>query len=86
MYSFEVRTLCEQIWDGFVRSGWTMQELVERSGLPLDRTSLRLKIAPKKHKSDRRVALRTSEAEACASALGITIAWAPTAPVTKKAS
>lgn len=59
-----------------------MQKLAQESGLEIDRTTLRLKISPKRCDTDRRVALRTGEAEALATALGITIAWAPEAGVT----
>lgn len=73
-----MRTLVEQIRDAYQKSGWTMEKLLEESGLDIDRSTLRRKIlVDEKSKTDRNVPLRTSEAEALARALGVTLVVLP---------
>lgn len=73
-----MRTIVEQLRDAYLRSGWTMEELVQRSGLHLDRSTLRRKLlVDEDSKDDRNVPMRTSEAEALAQALGVTLVVLP---------
>jgi hypothetical protein len=67
-----VQTILQQIQAAFARSGLTLDELRDRSGLKTERSNLGRKMAGK-------VGLRTSEAEALAAALSITIAVVPEA-------
>lgn len=69
----KMRTLVEQIRDAYEKSGWTMEKLVERSGLDIDRSTLRRKILDVKDP----VAMKTAEAEALAHALGVTLVVLP---------
>jgi transcriptional regulator with XRE-family HTH domain len=64
-----VRTLAEQIRDAFERSEMSLAELLRRSGLGFDRANLSRRMAGE-------VPLRTGEAEALATALGINLVWA----------
>lgn len=68
-----MRTLVEQLRDAYEKSGWTMEELVQRSGLDLDRSTLRRKILDVRDP----VPMRTEEAEALAHALGVTLVVLP---------
>lgn len=68
-----MRTLVEQIRDAYEKSGWTMEELAKRSGLDIDRSTLRRKILDVKDP----VAMKTAEAEALAHALGVTLVVLP---------
>jgi hypothetical protein len=55
-----------------------MDELLEQSGLDLDRSTLRRKLlVDEGSKTDRHVPMRTSEAEALAKALGVTLVVVP---------
>jgi transcriptional regulator with XRE-family HTH domain len=63
-----VRTIVEQIRDAWKSRDWSAKELLERSGLTLDRSTLERKLRGE-------VAMRTDEAQRLADALGITIAW-----------
>jgi len=72
------RTLIAQLRSAYERSGWTMDELLEQSGLDLDRSTLRRKLlVDEGSKTDRHVPMRTSEAEALAKALGVTLVVVP---------
>ncbi len=72
------RTLIAQLRSAYERSGWTMEQLLEKSGLDLDRSTLRRKLlVNEKSKTDRHVPMRTEEAEALASALGVTLVFLP---------
>lgn len=68
-----MRTLIEQLRDAYRRSGWTMEELLARSGLDLDRSSLRRKLLDVKDP----IPMKTEEAESLAVALGVVLAWVP---------
>jgi transcriptional regulator with XRE-family HTH domain len=68
LYTCVVRTITEQLNDALGRKGWSMQELLEKSGLSIDRSSLSRKIRGE-------LRLNTDEAEALASALETTIVW-----------
>jgi hypothetical protein len=68
-----MRTLVEQLRDAYEKSGLTMEQLVERSGLELDRSSLRRKLLAVKDS----VPMRTHEAEALARALDVTLVVLP---------
>lgn len=59
-----------------------MDELVERSGLDLDRSTLRRKLLDVKDP----VPMRTEEAEALAQALGVTLVVVPVVDKRKAAS
>lgn len=73
-----MRTIVEQLRDAYVKSGWTMEELVQRSGLRLDRSTLRRKLLVEEDSTDdRNVPMRTGEAEALAHALGVTLVVLP---------
>lgn len=67
-----MRTLVEQLRDAYERTELTMDELLERTGLDLDRSSLRRKLLDVPDP----IPMRTEEAEAIAAALDVTIAWA----------
>lgn len=68
-----MRTLVEQLRDAYERSGWTMEELLDKSGLGIDRSSLRRKLLDVKDP----IPMKTDEAEALAAALGVVLAWVP---------
>lgn len=69
VYPFRVRTLVEQLRDAYEKSGWTMEQLLKKSGLHLDRSSLRRKLLDVKDT----VPMKTEEAEALAHALDVTL-------------
>lgn len=64
-----MRTLVEQLRDAYEKTGWTMEELVSRSGLDIDRSALRRKILDVKDP----IPMKTDEAEALARALDVTL-------------
>lgn len=68
-----MRTLVEQLREAYEKTGWTMDELLTRSRLELDRSSLRRKILDVKDP----IAMKTDEAEALACALDVTLAFIP---------
>jgi len=72
-----VRTLIEQLRDAYEKahehSKMTMDELLERSGLDLDRSSLRRKLLDVKDP----IPMKTEEAEALARALDVTLVVLP---------
>jgi hypothetical protein len=68
-----MRTLVEQLRDAYEKSGWTMEKLLDESGLDLDRSSLRRKLLDVKDA----VPMRTHEAEALARALDVTLVVLP---------
>jgi len=68
-----MRTLVEQLRDAYEKTGWTMEELVERSGLEIDRSALRRKILDVKDP----IPMKTDEAEALARALDVTLVVVP---------
>jgi hypothetical protein len=73
-----MRSLVEQLRDAYERSGWTMDELLERSGLEIDRSSLRRKLlVDADSRQDRSIPMRTEECEALARALGVTLVVLP---------
>ena len=61
-------TLTQQLNAAFEESGWSVAELLAKTGLPIDRSSLSRKL-----KGELR--MNTDEAETIASALGVTISW-----------
>lgn len=73
MYPRGVKTLVEQLRDAYERSGWTMEKLVDESGLDLDRSSLRRKLLDVKDP----IPMRTEECEALARALDVTLVVLP---------
>lgn len=77
-----MRSLVEQLRDAYEKVDWTMDELVERSGLDLDRSTLRRKLLDVKDP----VPMRTEEAEALAQALGVTLVVVPVVDKRKVAS
>lgn len=64
-----MRTLVEQLRDAYEKTGWTMDKLVEKSGLDIDRSALRRKILDVKDP----IPMKTDEAEALARALDVTL-------------
>jgi ribosome-binding protein aMBF1 (putative translation factor) len=60
--------LVQQIREAHEKRGWSVQQLLDKSGLPIDRSTLHRKL-----KGD--VASTTIEIEALATALEITITW-----------
>lgn len=71
-------TLVEQVRLAYERSGWSLAELLRRSGLPIDRSTLGRKLLGDNRKGrGRLVRLGTEECEALARALGITLVVSP---------
>lgn len=77
MYPEDVRTLVEQLRDAYEKehrsSKMTMDDLLEKSGLDLDRSSLRRKLLDVKDP----IAMKTEECEALARALDVTLVVLP---------
>ena len=73
VYPIRVRSLVEQLRDAYEKTGWTMDRLVEESGLDIDRSALRRKILDVKDP----IPMKTEEAEALAQALGVTLVVIP---------
>lgn len=71
-YPCTVQTILQQLRVAYERTGWTMAELLDRSGLRLDRSTLRRKMVGE-------VPTTTEEAEALALALSTTLAVVPEA-------
>lgn len=63
-------TLIEQVRAAFKRSGWPVQKLLDESGLTCDRSSLHRKLHGEQPAS-------STELEAMATALGVTLAFVP---------
>jgi hypothetical protein len=73
-----MRSLVEQLRDAYEKSGLTMDELLDRSGLDLDRSSLRRKLlVDSDSKNDRSIPMKTEECEALARALDVTLVVVP---------
>ncbi len=68
-----MRTLVEQLRDAYEKTGWTMDELLDKSGLEIDRSSLRRKLLDVKDP----IPMKTEEAEALAQALDTTLVVFP---------
>ena len=68
-----MRSLIEQLRDAYEKTDWTMEELVQRSGLEIDRSTLRRKLLDVKDP----VPMKTEEAEALARALDVTLVVLP---------
>ena len=68
-----VRTLVEQLRDAYEKTEWTMEELLEKSGLDLDRSALRRKLLDVKDP----IPMKTEECEALAQALDVTLVVVP---------
>ena len=66
-----VKPISEQLRDAFTSSGLSVQELLDKSGLPIDRSSLSRKLLPIGTKG--RLRIKDEEVEALACALGITV-------------
>lgn len=73
MYPFRVRTLVQQLREAYEKSGWTMDVLLEKSGLKIDRSSLRRKILDVRDP----IPMKTDECEALAAALDVTLVVMP---------
>ena len=73
-----MRTLVEQVNGARRRVGWSIAELLQRSGLKLHQTTLRRKLVGDGRKGRSRTGLRTEECEALARALGLTLVVFPT--------
>lgn len=67
VYPSGVRTIVQQLRDAYAKTEWTMDELLAKSALELDRSSLRRKLLDVKDP----IPMKTEEAEALARALGI---------------
>ncbi len=65
-----VRTLSEQVRDAFEKTGWSVAELLRRSGLDIDRSSLARKLSGD-------LPMKTGEAECLAAVLDVTLAFVP---------
>lgn len=65
-----MRTIAEQIRDAFESAGISVADLLALSGLDLDRSSLQRKLTGDSP-------MKTSEAEALANALRISLVWPP---------
>lgn len=72
MYTGWVRTITEQLLDAFEKTGWTVAELLSRSGLDIERSSLHRKL----HGEQR---MNVDEAQVLATVLGLTLVWMPDA-------
>lgn len=68
-----MRTLVEQLRDAYEKTGLTMEQLVEKSGLDIDRSALRRKLLDVKDP----IPMKTGEAEALARALDVTLVVVP---------
>lgn len=66
-----MRTLVEQLRDAYEKSGWTMNELLVKSGLDVDRSSLRRKLLD----VDDPIPMKTEECQVLAATLGVTLVW-----------
>jgi len=64
-----VRTLVEQLRDAYEKTDLTMDELLDKSGLKIDRSSLRRKLLDVKDP----IPMKTEECEALAHALDVTL-------------
>jgi hypothetical protein len=73
-----MKTLVEQVNSARRRVGWSIAELLQRSGLRLHQTTLRRKLVGDGRKGRTRTGLRTEECEALARALGLTLVVFPT--------
>lgn len=71
-------SLVEQVRLAQVARGWSVQQLLDKSGLPLERSTLQRKL-------NGATPSTTEECEAMAKALGITLVW-PKKPRRKKAA
>lgn len=67
-----MKSLIEQLWAAFQAKGWTTAQLLERSKLDCDLSSLNRKMRGRQKTS-------TEECQALAAALEVTIAWSPDA-------
>ena len=72
-----VPSLLDQIRTAREKAGWSVQKLLDESGLEVDRSVLQRKLAGQ-------TPVTTDEAEKLARALGITIAWAPEGDTKKR--
>jgi hypothetical protein len=73
VYPKRVRTLIEQLRDAYAKTEWTMDELLDKSGLGIDRSSLRRKLLDVKDP----IPMKTEECEALARALDVTLVVIP---------
>lgn len=65
-----MRSLPEQLDAAFEATGWSVQALLEKSGLEIERSSLQRKLKGK-------LRLNTDEAQVLATVLGVTLVWMP---------
>lgn len=70
LYTLGVRTITEQLNEAFERTEWSVQVLLDKSGLEIDRTSLARKL-----KGELR--LNVDEAQVLANVMGLTLVWVP---------
>lgn len=73
LYPGRVRSLVEQLRDAYEKTELTMEELLAKSGLDLDRSALRRKLLDVKDP----IPMKTEEAEALAQALDVTLVVVP---------
>ena len=66
-----MKPISDQLRDAFVASGLSVQELLDKSGLRIDRSSLARKLMP--IGADGRLRLKDEEIDALTRALGVTI-------------
>lgn len=67
-YLILVYTIVDQLREAFGKSGLSLLELLAKSGLRIDRTSLARKLGDE-------LPMKTSEAEVIARTLGVTLTW-----------
>lgn len=70
LYLLGVKTIAEQLRGALTARGWSVQKLLDESGLECDRSSLQRKLS-----GDQKLA--TDEAERLAEILGCTLVWVP---------
>jgi transcriptional regulator with XRE-family HTH domain len=61
-----MKPIAEQLREAFEASGWSVRELLDKSGLSIDRSSLSRKLSGQ-------LRTKTEEAEAIARALGVLV-------------
>lgn len=70
LYTEGVQTITQQLSAAFAQKGWSVQELLDRSKLPIDRSSLARKLSGE-------LPMKVREAEVLARTLACVIVWPP---------